>query len=93
MGEYEFYNEFINRVSYFPEFRKATSITWPACVLQGQTSLFSRQMEYVNLDLINIYYRLCKKTGFGTKVTQFIEESICEDTPWIIHHLNSENRN
>ena len=27
MSEYVFYNEFINRFSYFPEFRKATSIT------------------------------------------------------------------
>jgi hypothetical protein len=43
--------------------------------------------------MINLYYRLYKKTGRSGKLGGFIEESICEDTPWIIHHLDAENRN
>jgi hypothetical protein len=91
MDECTFYTDFINRITRLPEYRKATSISWPSYIPPNITTLFSRQLDYISLDMINLYYRLYKNTGCSGKLGKFIEESIREDTPWIIHHLNSEN--
>jgi hypothetical protein len=88
LSEHIFYTEFINAVTCYPEYRKATSISWPNCIPKQQTALFSRDMDIINMDIINTYYVFCKNKKLENKVTTFMEESIREDTPWKIERLN-----
>jgi hypothetical protein len=58
MDEHTFYTDFINHITRLPEYRKATSTTWPSYIPPHITTLFSRQLDYISLDMINLYYRI-----------------------------------